>query len=90
MSNRVYFQTTRFIDTDNDLQEAEYGYRLFDDYESVYNDGLAEEELPTTAKGALELIKSHDGLHESVTLKGSFYFNGSCVEVNDDGEIEEE
>ena len=90
MSNRVYFQTTKFVDLDKDLREIseEYGYRIYDDYESDYANYLTVEQLPQTAKEAFELIKKHDGLHESAVLKGSFYFNEEFIELNSEGEVE--
>ena len=92
MSNRVYFQTTKFTDLNNSLKEVGecYGYRIYDDYESYYDSFIPTESLPRTAKEAFELIKKHDSLHEAVTLKGSFHFNDEYIELNEDDEVDEE
>lgn len=92
MGNRVNFQTTKFVNLDNDLNEQEpaYGYRVYDDYESAYNNCYSKEELPRTAAEALEILKWHDGLYESALEKGGFFFNDDYIQLDDEGNVVEE
>lgn len=93
MSNRVAFQVTKFVNLNNDLSEQEpaYGYRIYDDYDSDYNNCYAKEELPQTPAEAWEIIQNgHSDFHDVIIEKGGFLFNDDYVEVDEEGNLIEE
>ena len=92
MANRVTFQSTKFVNINEDLIESKpvYGYRVYDDYGQSYNNTLKKEDLIRSPEDALKVIEDFFGNNEfySVILeKGGFFFNGSWQELDEDGEI---
>ena len=55
MSNQVCIQRTTFVDQPNG--EKTYGYRMFDDYESTYNNFYGEDFLEKPPLDAIAQIK---------------------------------
>jgi len=93
VSNRVTFQLTKFVNLDSDLNEQEpaYGYRVYDDYGSDYNNVYTKEELPRTPQDALEILEEeHNDLYDAAVEKGGFFFNDDYVQIDEDGKIKEE
>jgi hypothetical protein len=93
MSNRVYFNLTKFVDlgfnAEGDLveEDADYGYRIFDDYGKTYNNFLTEEEAKKiSVEEALKIItetahsEDPNGDFTISVEEHGFYFNGDWID----------
>jgi len=82
MSNSAYIVRTKF--TDMKGQET-FGYRIFDDYESDYYNGLDKEDIASEGLDFLELIigqGSFGGIFPSIT--GHLYEMQRGIYIDDD------
>lgn len=89
MANRVYIQYTTFQNIDsnaNPTGEIRFGYRLYDDYEGVYNNCFETIE-DLKAKGPTEgnIVKfigeNHPQFYETVCERG-IHFNDHYLPPN--------
>jgi len=89
MSEPITFVPTKFVDVDpttgEDI-ETSYGYRLFDAYDTTYNNRLTAEEFQDlTPLAAWELIQSNhvdDDFERAIRDRGGFLFARSYVEIS--------
>lgn len=81
MSNHVNFQYTKFVDLNSDGSEQHvyYGYRIYDDYESGYDNTyesfyeLCSDVNVNTILSHIE--KFHEEFMESIEFGGGMFFN---------------
>lgn len=83
--NRVEIQYTRFVNLDSDGNENDstFGYRLYDDYGSVYNNTFScikELQSAVNPDSILEYLSEyHNDFWESVVERGLFLDRKSVV-----------
>ena len=87
MSNRVYVQLTKFQNIDekgNPTKETDFGYRIYDDEDSEYNNSFDNIEEMTkqglNEKDIINYVKENhfDFYYPTVSQKG-LYFNGKYI-----------
>lgn len=93
MSNKPEIQNTMFVNLNPDgskAGEVSYGVRVYDDYESHYNNTMETSTLPTTPEEALRVISEMSPeIYDSIVSEdgGGFFFCNEWVKVDGNGSV---
>ncbi len=89
MSNRIYLQYTKFNNIDSDgniLDDTSYGYRLYDDYKSIYNNlynSIDELIVGVNEETVFDILKQrHKTSLYSIIANRGLYFNGVWIDYD--------
>lgn len=95
MSNRISLTFTQFTDIDKsgNEQSFDYGYRLYDEYASTYNnnfDNLTALNEEVNEENFWKVLDNHDEFSDIDPFETGMYFNGDWYDGEEIQEISEE
>ena len=91
MSNRISLTLTKFTDLEGN--NPMYGYRLYDDYASTYNntfDSVSELKEEVNEENFWEVLENHDEFSDIDPFETGMSFNGDWYDGDEIKEIADE